>query len=256
MDLANAQLEAHAAFCDNLSSPTVLRVISDLISNSNTYIQSTVTGKNELRLEPLVQITNWIVRILEILGFEARADRLGWVDSAENASAGASLKEDVAMPYVKALSQFRDLVRELAINKADSGEILRASDTLRSDLINLGISLDDRPTGGALVKFLNDQEKEEFIKQQQAKEQQAFEKAQKKKQQAEANAKKDEERLAKMKIAPQDLFQDKSVYSEWDADGIPTKTAAGEEVTKSMRKKLVKQYQQQEKLHAEYLSKQ
>lgn len=256
VDLANAQLEAHAAFCDNLSSPTVLRVISDLISKSNTYIQSTVTGKNELRLEPLVQITNWIVRILEILGFEARADRLGWVDSAENASAGASLKEDVAMPYVKALSQFRDLVRELAINKADSGEILRASDTLRSDLINLGISLDDRPTGGALVKFLNDQEKEEFIKQQQAKEQQAFEKAQKKKQQAEANAKKEEERLAKVKIAPQDLFQDKSVYSEWDADGIPTKTAAGEEVTKSMRKKLVKQFQQQEKLHAEYLSKQ
>ncbi|GEQ68995.1 hypothetical protein JCM33374_g2665 [Metschnikowia sp. JCM 33374] len=255
-DLATAQSDAHAAFCDNLSTPAVLRAISELVSKSNTFIQSTVTGKNELRLEPLVEITNWIVRILEILGFEARSDRLGWVDSTESSSSGSASAEDVAMPYVKALSQFRDLVRELAINKAESTEILRASDTLRSDLINLGISLDDRPSGGALVKFLNAQEKEELIKQQQAKEQQALEKAQKKKQLAEANAKKEQERLEKMKIRPQDLFQDKSAYSEWDEDGIPTKSASGEEVTKSMKKKLVKQYQQQEKLHAEYLSKQ
>ncbi|OBA23044.1 cysteinyl-tRNA synthetase [Metschnikowia bicuspidata var. bicuspidata NRRL YB-4993] len=255
-DLAQAQLDAHAAFCDNLSSPTVLRVVSDLVSKSNTFIQGTVTGKHELRFEPLVEITNWIVRILEILGFEARADRLGWIDSAETSGTSSASAEDVAMPYVKALSQFRDLVRELAIRKADSGEILGASDTLRSDLIKLGISLDDRPSGGALVKFLNQQEKEELIKQQQAKEQQALEKAQKKKQQAEANAKKEQERLAKMKIRPQDLFQDKTAYSEWDAEGIPTKTASGEEVTKSMKKKLVKQYQQQEKLYAEYTSKQ
>ncbi|KAM9910979.1 hypothetical protein OXX69_003960 [Metschnikowia pulcherrima] len=255
-DLAFAQQDAHAAFCDNLSSPVVLRTVSELVSKSNTFIQGTATGKHELRLEPLVDITNWIVRILEVLGFEARADKLGWVDSSEASTAGSASEEDVAMPYVKTLSQFRDLVRELAIKKADSSEILKASDTLRADLINLGISLDDRPTGGALVKFLNSQEKEEFIKQQQLKEQQALEKAQKKKQQAEANAKKEEERLAKMKVRPQDLFQDKALYSEWDAEGIPTKTATGEEVTKSMKKKLVKQYQQQEKLHAEYLSKQ
>lgn len=255
-DLSATQTEVHAAFCDNLSTPVVLRAISDLVSKTNTYIQSTVTGNTQLRIEPVIAITNWIVKILDILGFESRSDKLGWVDSGVSGEASAASKEDVAMPYVKALSQFRDSVRELAISKAESSAFLSLSDSLRADLINLGISLDDRPTGGALVKFLNDKEKEEFIEQQRAKEQQAQEKARKKQEQAEAAAKKEQERLEKMKVNPKDLFQDKSLYSEWDDQGIPTKSASGEEVTKSMRKKLMKQYQQQEKLYAEYLSKQ
>lgn len=255
-DLADAQTEVHAAFCDNLATPVVLRAISDLVSKTNTYIQSTVTGSTSLRIEPVLAITTWIVKILDILGFEARSDKLGWVDSGVSGENGAASKEDVAMPYVKALSQFRDSIRELAIAKAESSAFLSLSDSLRSDLINLGISLDDRPNGGALVKFLNDKEKEEFLQQQQAKEQQAKEKALKKQQQAEAAAKKEQERLEKMKVNPKDLFQDKSLYSEWDDQGLPLKSASGEEVTKSMRKKLMKQYQQQEKLYAEYLSKQ
>lgn len=255
-ELSAAQTEVHAAFCDNLSTPIVLRSISDLVSKTNTYIQSTVTGSVELRIEPLIAITNWIVKILDILGFELRADKLGWVDSSDSGESGVALKEDVALPYVKALSQFRDSVRELAIAKKDPGAFLLLSDTLRADLINLGISLDDRPNGGALVKFLNDKEKEEFIEQQRAKEQQALEKARKKQQQAEAAAQKEQERLQKMKVPPQELFQDKTLYSEWDEQGIPTKNASGEEVTKSMRKKLLKLYQQQEKLYNEYLSKQ
>lgn len=254
-DLQAAQTEAHIAFCDNLSSPAALRVISDLVSKVNTYIQATVTGKAELRMEPLLSITKWVVKILDVLGFEARADQLGWVDSGAG-EAGAVSKDEVAMPYVKALSQFRDTVRELSIKKAPASEILAASDTLRGDLINLGISLDDRPNGVALVKFLNEQEKADLLAQQAAKEQQAAEKARKKEEQAAANAKKEAERLAKMSVNPKDLFRDASLYSEWDEQGIPTKSANGEEVTKSMRKKLTKQYQQQEKLYAEYLSKQ
>lgn len=255
-NLLAAQADVHAAFCDNLSTPVVLRVLGDLVSRANTYIQSCATGQQELRIEVLLEITRWIVKILDILGFESRADKLGWMDAETGSSQGTASVEDLAMPYVKALSQFRDEVRSLAISKADVNEFLRASDSLRADLINLGISLDDRPTGGALVKFLNEQEREEFLKQQQIKEQQIKEKELKKQQQAAANAKKEEERLAKMKVKPQELFQDKSLYSEWDEQGLPTKNADGEEVTKSMRKKLLKQYQQQEKLYAEYLKSQ
>lgn len=254
-ELVAAQTNVHAAFCDNLATPDVVRTLSDLVSKSNMYIQSTVTGNVSLRIEPLIDITNWISKILGVLGFEARSDKLGWVDGGASENTGAS-KEDVAMPYVKALSQFRDNVRELAISNAEPSAFLSLSDTLRSDLINLGISIDDRPNGGALVKFLNEQEKEEFIKQQLAKKQQALEKAAKKKQQAEAAARKEQERLDKMKVNPKDLFQDRSLYSEWDEQGLPTKSTSGEEVTKSMRKKLMKQYQQQEKLYREWLSKQ
>lgn len=250
-DLAVAQADVHLAFCDNLSCPAALRAISDLVSKTNTYLQSTVSGQNELRIEPLIAITTWIVKILNILGFETRPDRLGWIDG-KKLEDGASA-EEVAMPYVKSLSKFRDSVRDLAINKAEAGDFLQASDALRSELFKLGISLDDRPNGGALVKFLNEQERQELMTQQNQKEQQAREKAEKKRKQAEENSRKEQERQEKMKIKPEDLFQDKNLYSEWDEQGLPTKTAAGEEVTKSMRKKLMKQYQAQEKLHLEYL---
>lgn len=252
LHLQAAQTAAHAAFCDNLLTPVVLRVLGDLVSKTNLYIQTTVVGTTELRLEPVLAVTHWVVSILDVLGFEARADRLGWVDALAQTTAS----EDAAMPYVKALAQFRDLMREMAIAKADSGSFLKACDTLRSELVHLGVSLDDRPNGGALVKMLNELEKQELLAQQEAKDKQQAAKELKKQQQAEAAAKKEQERLEKMKVLPQEMFRDPLVYSEWDEQGLPTKNAAGEEVTKSMRKKLAKQQQQQEKLHAEYLAKQ
>lgn len=251
-DLQKAQTDTHAAFCDNLSSPQVLKIIQDLVSKSNSYIQFCSNGEGELKIEPLLQTTTWIVKILDILGFQARPDKLGWADASEGESSSAS-KEEVALPYVKALSEFRDSVRNLSINKADYSEILKVSDALRANLINLGVSLDDRPNGSALVKFLNVQEQEQLLAQQKAKEQAILEKQKKKQEQAAANAKKEQERLQKMKIKPEDLFKDTSLYSEWDDEGIPTKNANGEEVTKSMKKKLVKQFQQQQKLYQEYL---
>ncbi|KAK6455527.1 cysteinyl-tRNA synthetase [Scheffersomyces xylosifermentans] len=255
-DLASAQEEVDIAFNDNLSSGQALRAIQDLISKANNYIQVTSSGESELRIEVLLSITNWTVKILDILGFEARSDRLGWADSNGEGNEASGSTEDIALPYVKALSQFRDSVRNLAIGKADVSEILKACDTIRADLINLGVSLDDRPNGAALVKFLNESEKQQLIEQQDAKIKALEEKERKKKEQAAANAKKEEERIAKSKINPVDMFKDTSVYSEWNDAGIPTKDAKGEEVSKSMQKKLVKQQVQQQKLYDEYLKSQ
>ena len=58
----------------------------------------------------------------------------------------------------------------------------------------------------------------------------------KKQEQAALNAKKEAEKLAKMKINPSDLFKDTSLYSEWDEQGLPTKDAKGEEISKSMKR--------------------
>lgn len=253
-DLANASEEVDIAFNDNLSSGQAIRVLQDLVSKANTYIQLTSSGNPELRIEVLILITHWIVKILDILGFEIRSDKLGWIDDAEQSTNGSGAStEDIALPYVKALAQFRDSVRNLAINKADLTEFLKASDAIRSQLVNLGVSLDDRPDGTSLVKFLNAQEKQNLIDQQEAKIKLAAEKEKKKKEQAAINAKKQAEKEAKMKINPADMFKDKALYSEWDEQGLPTKDVKGEEVSKSMRKKLTKQYQQQEKLYNEYL---
>ncbi|ODV77966.1 cysteinyl-tRNA synthetase [Suhomyces tanzawaensis NRRL Y-17324] len=250
-DLSDSQTAVHLAFSDNLSTSQALRVIQDLVTKTNTYLQETSTGESELRIEVVLQVTNWIVKILNILGFETRSDKLGWVDSNGGEDSAGS-KEDVALPYVKAFSQFRDNVRTLAINKSETSEFLKATDAIRQELVNLGVSLDDRPNGSALVKFLNEQEKLQLIQQQEEKERGLAEKEKKKQQQQAANAKKEAERLAKMKVNPKDLFKN-DLYSEWDESGLPTKDKAGEEVTKSMKKKLLKQYQQQEKLYQEWL---
>ncbi|GMG21628.1 unnamed protein product [Ambrosiozyma monospora] len=186
----------------------------------------------------------------------------GWSDDSQSSgssSDGAS-KEDIVMPYVKVLSNFRDLVRSSAIDKADYKVLLTACDELRDkELLKLNVSLDDRSDKqGALVKFLTDSEREELIKQQEEKIRLQQEKEAKKLQQKKAAEAKEHERLAKGKLSPLDMFKTeefKKLYSEWDDEGLPTKTVQGEEVTKSAKKKLAKQQNQQKKLHDEYLKK-
>lgn len=49
------------------------------------------------------------------------------------------------MPYLRALSAFRDEVRRLAIAKADPQEILALTDRLRDyEMAELGVALDDQ----------------------------------------------------------------------------------------------------------------
>jgi cysteinyl-tRNA synthetase len=49
------------------------------------------------------------------------------------------------------------------------------------------------------------------------------------------------------------MFEDSTEFSQFDQLGIPTHLApSGEEISKSRRKKLVKDWETQKKLHAEY----
>lgn len=49
------------------------------------------------------------------------------------------------MPYLRALSGFRDQVRQLAMSGAASSDILALTDKLRDhDLVDLGVALDDQ----------------------------------------------------------------------------------------------------------------
>ncbi|EDV12481.1 hypothetical protein SCRG_03370 [Saccharomyces cerevisiae RM11-1a] len=63
---------------------------------------------------------------------------------------------------------------------------------------------------------------------------------------------KENERKQKAQIKPQDMFKDVTLYSAWDEQGLPTKDKDGNDITKSMTKKLKKQWEQQKKLHEEY----
>lgn len=252
-ELIATQARVHESFCDNLSTPQVLKALTDLVTTTNNYIKSIGT---ELRLEPVLANCQYITKILGVIGFNIRSDKLGWTNESDAESNVSGSIEETVMPYVKALSTFRDNVRSMAINKVDSVEYLKLTDSLRdNDLLKLNIALDDRNGQNALIKFLSDDEKMEMLKLLQEKEAREEAKRLKKLEQQKANAKKEEERKAKASVSPLDMFKDKKMYSAWDEQGIPTMDIDGNEITKSMTKKLKKQWEQQKKLHEEYFGK-
>ncbi|ANZ77149.1 BA75_04067T0 [Komagataella pastoris] len=250
--LSEVQAKVYSSFCDNLSTPQVVRSLLDLIQESNNYISFIGT---EIRVQPLLQTAFYITKILSVIGFQNRPDNLGWITEDQQDGQGAN-REDTVLPFVQALSSFRDFVRKSAISKDDYKVFLDATDKIRDvDLLNLGVVLDDRNGQNALIKFITETEKQELIKQQEEKEIQAQEKLQKKLQQIKLKEAKENERREKAKLSPLEMFKQgdyASLYTAWDDNGLPVKDAQGNEVTKSARKKLTKLQDQQRKLHEEF----
>ena len=52
----------------------------------------------------------------------------------------------------------------------------------------------------------------------------------------------------KAKVRPQDMFKTDE-FAEWDANGVPTKLKGGDDVPKSRRKKLEKDWKAQQGAH-------
>ncbi|KOG96928.1 cysteine--tRNA ligase DI49_4500 [Saccharomyces eubayanus] len=252
-DFTENESKVHLAFCDNLSTPVVLKTLSELVTKSNTYIS---TAGSALKIEPLIAICNYVTRILRIIGFPSRSDNLGWIAQSDSNEQSSGSLEDTVMPYVKCLSTFRDEVRSLAIKKAEPKEFLQLTDKIRNeDLLNLNIALDDRNGQSALIKFLTNDEKLEIVKLNEEKLANEEAKRQKKLEQQKLREQKENERKLKAQTKPQDMFKDVGLYSAWDEQGLPTKDKDGNDVTKSMTKKLKKQWEQQRKLHEEYFGK-
>jgi cysteinyl-tRNA synthetase len=55
------------------------------------------------------------------------------------------------------------------------------------------------------------------------------------------------------KIDPALMFKNSDDYSEWDESGIPTADAKGNVVSKNRRKKLLKEWEQQNQRYQEWL---
>lgn len=249
-DLKATTEKVDIAFCDNLSTPQAIKALSDMVTTTNTYIS---TVGNDLKIEPVLDVCKYVTRILDIIGFPARPDKLGWVNATSSDGQSTSSLEEIAMPYVKVLSTFRDNVRSLAIDKAPLSEFLKLTDAVRdNDLLKLNISLDDRNGQSALVKFLTEEEKQEIIKFNEEKEAREEAKRLKKLEQQKLREQKEFERKEKAKVSPLEMFKNNDIYSAWDENGMPTKDKDGNDVTKSMTKKLKKQWDQQKKLHDEF----
>ncbi|KAI9246848.1 cysteinyl-tRNA synthetase [Sporodiniella umbellata] len=243
--LFDKQDGVHAALCDSINTPLALDEIMDLINQTNKY-----TSANAKAINPhlLNKVAKWVTSILKTFGVIDQGAEIGFGNQASGASQNT---EEVLMPYVQTLSTFRDQVRQAAREKLDHVQFLKLCDSLRDNqMVDLGVSLDDQEDGTALVKLVS---REELIQQREKKLAIAAEKEAKKAAAAAERERKRLEKLEKGKLAPQDMFKQSEEFSQFDEQGLPTHTKDGQEVAKSRKKKLVKEYDIQKKLHEEYL---
>jgi cysteinyl-tRNA synthetase len=259
--LDKTRSEVHAHLCNSFNTSDTLASISNLITTANLYIALPPTHPKSLA--PLAEIARWITWLVQIFGLDPNGtkDAIGW--AAESVDGGASEgKEKTLMPYLRALSEFRDEVRStsMAAMKAPSEDpkalpktLLGFTDKLRNQTLPpLGVSLDDRDGQAALVKLVDPAV---LLAELREKEEKAAKKAEEKAKRIEAERKAQEEKDKKDSVDPATMFKTEE-YEEWDAEGLPTKLKGGEELPKSRAKKVEKLFKAQKKAYEGWLKRQ
>lgn len=278
--LQSAKIKLDDALCDSFDTPTAMRVISDLITayNSEKNVSDDTTRS----------FATWITEIVNIFGLEASPEpnRIGWSgidipsvaipfvyplaafrdEVRRQAIAGTIHPDSIlaafdkqalqtqpspnAAAYATAALQFLDKISALLKDNAPAKAYLPLCDEVRdTTLWNLDIYLEDREAQPALVRPLNASLRQERSN----REALAQLKLDKAKAAKEAKEKEEQEKLEKGKLSHLEMFRT-SEFSDWDAEGLPTKDTEGKDVAKSRSKKLRKDYDRQKKLHEAWLA--
>ena len=159
--------------------------------------------------------------------------------------------QDVSMEiYRKIWEDFKAGANSLVDPSSISKDILTICDRTRDvDLWDVDIYLEDRENEPALVRLVTRelraarQEKEERERQKQL-----------------AKEKRDKDaaaRLEKGRMNHLEMYKTEDMkreFSAWDGQGVPTKDARGEDLTKSKLKKLKKDWEAQKALHEKWLN--
>ncbi|KAM0683422.1 cysteinyl-tRNA synthetase [Mitosporidium daphniae] len=239
------QEAVHASLCDSFDTPSVLKSLNALMSDCRVYLKN--KGDASVYSQLLSEISAYIEKILKAFGVSfANLNDQCTVSQSSLFAKSAHL-----------ISSFRDKLRALSFEALQKGQqispkmLLELCDQLRDNgCPDLGVILEDRTTEGsghlaALVKIL-DQDTLKRMKEEKEQSMQAS--LHKKKEMAAISQQRQAQRHTRALICPSEMFKDLSLYSKFDEQGIPTHDAAGEELPKSRIKKLIKEYQQQEKL--------
>merc|ERR1712071_544506 len=237
----DVQTKIDAALCDNIDTKTSLEVVKNLISSCNKYMAQLKQSANRMLMK---NIAAYITGLFQMFGVIEGKQVIGFpTDSSGSTSANV---EDIQMPLLQVLSEFRGAVRQDA-RLLQANKILEQCDQLRDDILpNLGIRLEDRDNQPAALKFVP---REELLKEREdkrlAEEAKLKEKERKK---AELAAKEAEKR-----IPPTEMFKSETdKYSAFDDKGLPTLDQNGKEISKGLTKKLEKLWQAQEKVYNKY----
>lgn len=281
-----AEKEVDIAFRDSFNTPAAMLVISQLVTEFNVI--------KDVPDDATLSLAKWITRILTILGLDSKGDlkdtsRVAWsgveipseaqpfiysasrlrdevrersrsgaLDHADLIQAADKVKPTTpasgkgAEKYEQVFTRFQAEVKELASKQAPAKDILALCDQLRdTHLWNLDIYLEDRDRQPAMVRPVDKTVKEARLEREQAAAAKAAAKAQREAEEAEKKKLQDE----KAKLSHLEMFKTEE-FLAWDENGIPTKDAKGEEVTKSRQKKLQKDWTRQKKLHEDWLKRQ
>ncbi|XP_055341904.1 cysteine--tRNA ligase, cytoplasmic-like isoform X2 [Paramacrobiotus metropolitanus] len=236
----------HNALCDSVDTRTVMDTIRKMISDTNVYNREAASNGRSPHPALLRLIALYLTKMMRIFGVFDADDSIGPSVQIAGGSGTVNL-EEVVLPYVRALADFRDEIRQEARGLEKAGKILQLCDKVRDDILpNLGVRLEDREGDNqpSAIKLVDREtllrEKEAKVKVEQEK------KAEKERKRLEL----EQARLAKEKILqtpPDQLFRlqiDK--YSQFDGKGIPTHDEKGQELSKGQIKKLQKAYEQHE----------
>lgn len=241
-----ARKAVHAALCDNIDTKATLEAIRELISNSNVYIRD---EKLNVNVQLLEEIAIYITELLQIFGaVQVPKKSIGF--PAISGGDGAGNKEEILMPYLSALADFRKVVRELA-RDVKATAILQLCDELRDEVLpNLSVRLEDKE-GQSVIKLVD---REVLFREREEKKRRDEQKKAEQLAKVELQRQKEKEKLEQMKVNPLDMFRNQpDKYSAFDETGMPTHDHEGKEVSKGQQKKLKKLQQQQEVKYAEFL---
>ncbi|ERE81063.1 cysteinyl-tRNA synthetase, cytoplasmic [Cricetulus griseus] len=238
----------HEALCDNIDTRTVMEEMRALVSQCNLYMAARKAERRRPNRALLESIAMYLTRMLKIFGAIEEESPLGFPVGGP----GTNLNlESTIMPYLQILSEFREGVRKIAREKKVL-EVLQLSDALRDDILpELGVRFEDHEGLPTVVKLVD---RDTLLKEKEEKKRAEEEKRRKKEEAARRKQEQEAAKLAKMKIAPSEMFlSETDKYSKFDENGLPTHDTEGKELSKGQVKKLKKVFEAQEKLYKEYL---
>ena len=224
--------KVHEYMCDNFSTERVIEELAKLVNKTNKYLQC---QPKFTVLESIRNYTTWLLRCIGL--------------NYEQTETGSSDKFDRVMD---SLTEFRDKVRNSAKTTKNT-EVLQLCDEMRDSVLpELGIKLEDRSNQGAVWKRGDPLD---IMREIQSKKEQEEESKRKKEQLAQLKREREQQQREKASVHPTQMFLHMTdTYSNWDEGGIPTHDAKGEPVSKSLRKKLQKEWDKQKKLYEKYNS--
>jgi cysteinyl-tRNA synthetase len=237
----------HDALCDSIDTPAVLRHMRELVGTGNTYLK---TKENHCDVILLMTVAKYLTDMFKIFGVIPE-DHTSIGFPVEGVAMGT--QDEVVMPYLNLLAEFRDTVRKEAL-KVKNVPLLKICDDVRDhQLAELGVRLEDRGetyvikiVGKEAIMAAREEERLRLEEKKRLKEEQE-------RKALEAKLKREQQ----LKIPPEEMFlKETDKYSQFDDKGIPTHDAEGKPLSDKQRKKLTKQWQVQEEKHRKYKSSQ